>query len=325
MSGFVELLLIPAAAGGAWGWLTGKLEQNRERDQKDLVFDADQVQLLSEALTLADTKMREQHSASAGIWRGPLSLFGKRQEEQAAKDEVPEWAVASVNKMKRLVDSAAELGDRTDVYQTQLRVAAENSKSLFGKRLLRQPVEGHIEQLEELTRNLTLQNESLEKARAAFDNPRRAPKTDPEASVTDSNSGKSRFGCEALRCCNPRKRGHGIAVTNGQDRCDEAEADPSALTRVHSMASRSSSSRSLPARSTSMSILREEAKVGIVYRDCREKAMDERWGLHKIDWGSLLSMAGNASADFYRQKELLKEAQKRAEEERVPDPRQTGL
>lgn len=325
MSGF-ELLLIPAAAGGAWAWLKGK--QNHDRDQKDLVVDADQVHLLREALTLAHTEMRAQHSASAGIWRGPLSLFGKRQEEQAAKDGVPDWAVASVKKMKQLVDSAVELSDRSDVYQTQLHVAAENSKSLFGKRLLRQPVVSHIEQLEELTWNLTLQNSSLEKARAAFDDPRRAPKTEPEASMTESNGGKLRFGYQAVRCCSPRQRLHSIAGTKGQ----AVSLDPSALTRVGSVASSSASSSSLPARATSMTILQEEAKAGIAYRKAKEqtdyvqeKATDKRWGLQKIEWSTLLSMAGNASADFYRQKELLKEAQKRAEEERVPDPGEAGI
>mmetsp|Transcript_127188 Transcript_127188/g.231099 ORF Transcript_127188/g.231099 Transcript_127188/m.231099 type:complete len:266 (-) Transcript_127188:153-950(-) len=104
------------------------------------------------------------HRALTAAWQGPLSLFGATAEARAVEQGVPPWAVAAVHTAQDLVDEAAELGDLTDVYNVQLVMAVRE-----GHGLLRAPLQGLIEYLDDLSMRLTAHVPAMILARMAFD------------------------------------------------------------------------------------------------------------------------------------------------------------
>lgn len=298
MSGLEPLIVVPIV-GGVYAWWKGRKEKNR--DEQELAADTAEVRLLREAMQKAHHGMSEQHKVSADVWRGPLSLFGKRDEKRAQEAHVPQWAIDCVHRMQTLVHEAASQGDRADVYKTQLDVAEKD-----GKGLMRGPVVGHVQKLEQLTFDLRLENERLAQARAAFDSPDTAPREQPEASITKSKGGKLNFGYTPGRL---------------DLEYEVVAAYPTSL-------------QELPARFMSlgedqMKILRDRGKWGKAYvateqaaEVANKKGQEATWKtimtMGQTNWSAISamnSMNGNASVDFFAQKKLQEEARRARERE----------
>lgn len=135
--------------------------------------------LLQNALHRAHSALDQEHRTLTGTWRAPLSLFSKKDQEEASRNGVPTWAVDIVCRVQGLVAEAAALGDSTDAYKATLSAAS------FG-----QPVPGPrgnpskyvlelLENLDDLTAKLHVEQSRLVLARIAFDKPAEAAQEDP--------------------------------------------------------------------------------------------------------------------------------------------------
>ncbi|CAE8590955.1 unnamed protein product, partial [Polarella glacialis] len=138
--------------------------EQRRRDDEELAESLEEFQYLRVVLVEAKVCAHAGHRAVTAAWRGPLSLFGQREEAAAAERGVPAWAAAAACAARGLADEAAELQDLADVYEAQLMLAAR-----VGRSLRRAPVRQLEAQLERLSLDLTTQVPSVILAREAFD------------------------------------------------------------------------------------------------------------------------------------------------------------
>lgn len=141
--------------------------QEAERDSRELAGPKD-LRRMRAQLEEVHSAVAAAHRALAEAWGGPLSLFDERAEQSALESGVPEGAIACVRKAQALIDEAAELGDRADVYETQLRIAESS-----GAGLLREPVAQLIVNLTCLAQRLSAHCAPLREARCGFDSPSR--------------------------------------------------------------------------------------------------------------------------------------------------------
>ncbi|CAE8731429.1 unnamed protein product, partial [Polarella glacialis] len=94
--------------------------EQRRRDDEELAESLEEFQYLRVVLVEAKVCAHAGHRAVTAAWRGPLSLFGQREEAAAAERGVPAWAAAAACAARGLADEAAELQDLADVYEAQL-------------------------------------------------------------------------------------------------------------------------------------------------------------------------------------------------------------
>eukprot|EP00439_Symbiodinium_sp_Y106_P020498 s1083_g2.t1 len=78
-------------------------------------------------LLRAQQRMDAEHRVATSTWRAPLSLFDER---QASSGGIPDWAIRTVLKARRLVEQAAGLGDLTDVYEAQILTAQREKRGI---------------------------------------------------------------------------------------------------------------------------------------------------------------------------------------------------
>lgn len=137
--------------------------KQHRRDEEQLAT-PEELFLLRQMLRQAHSSVDAGHRALTATWQGPLSLFAAREEQAATARGVPPWAIAAVLKAQRLVDTAAELGDLTDVYEAQLIIAEKEDKGAQWA-----PVRALEERLDALGLQLTTHIPALIIAREAFD------------------------------------------------------------------------------------------------------------------------------------------------------------
>jgi len=159
MDGGVTVSAIASAVAVRLGFTEHK------RDEKQLATPED-IQCFRTSLAEAHAALDSAHRALTTEWGSPLSLFDDGAMREALERGVPGWAVASVQRAQDLVHEAAELGDRADVYEAQLRLADDN-----GAGLLREPVNKLLEQLADLTQRLSLHSPLLRRAHDEFASP----------------------------------------------------------------------------------------------------------------------------------------------------------
>ncbi|CAE7812451.1 unnamed protein product [Symbiodinium microadriaticum] len=121
-------------------------------------------------LLRAQQRMDAEHRVATSTWRAPLSLFDER---QASNGGIPDWAIRTVLKARRLVEQAAGLGDLTDVYEAQILTAQREKRGIARAPLLR-----HLENLDSATEQLRAHHPYLEAAKNAFNSPVEAETTE---------------------------------------------------------------------------------------------------------------------------------------------------
>lgn len=158
LDGGATVFSLVGAAGAALGY-----KQNK-RDETELVEDSQEITKLRDALTASREKVDTGHRAVTSAWGIPASLF----EEQNARDAlcrgVPVWAVACVCKARSLTQTAAELRDLSDLYDSQLNLASQN-----GKGVLHSFVRRLTEELEFQGLQFSQHLPCIEAARSAFE------------------------------------------------------------------------------------------------------------------------------------------------------------
>ncbi|CAJ1394085.1 unnamed protein product [Effrenium voratum] len=89
------------------------------------------------ALRRGQQAVDAEHRVATSAWRAPLSLFDETAQKRAAERGVPEWAILTVLKARRLVEEATGSGDLTEVYQAQILTAQREKR-----KVLRAPLPG---------------------------------------------------------------------------------------------------------------------------------------------------------------------------------------
>ncbi|CAJ1341928.1 unnamed protein product [Effrenium voratum] len=89
------------------------------------------------ALRRGQQAVDAEHRVATSAWRAPLSLFDETTQKRAAERGVPEWAILTVLKARRLVEEATGSGDLTEVYQAQILTAQREKR-----KVLRAPLPG---------------------------------------------------------------------------------------------------------------------------------------------------------------------------------------
>lgn len=170
MSG-LELLFIDGGATvttlvGAGAAALGYKQRRTDDDQ--FVGSEEELCSLRSNLRQAQNSLDAGHGALTAAWRGPLSLFGSRDESAAIERGVPKWATSVALGARGLVDEAAGLGDLADVYEAQLRLA-EQGDSQSNRGVLRDPVLDLSERIEDLAQRSTEAVPAVVLSRDAFD------------------------------------------------------------------------------------------------------------------------------------------------------------
>eukprot|EP00747_Dinoflagellata_sp_TGD_P206535 gnl/TRDRNA2_/TRDRNA2_80234_c0_seq1.p1 gnl/TRDRNA2_/TRDRNA2_80234_c0~~gnl/TRDRNA2_/TRDRNA2_80234_c0_seq1.p1 ORF type:complete len:428 (+),score=95.29 gnl/TRDRNA2_/TRDRNA2_80234_c0_seq1:14-1297(+) len=190
MSG-LEVLFIDGGAtvsGLAAAALSAIGYKQSQKDDEELA----KVEQLPDMLRLlqeAHAKMDAKHSQMTSTWRCPLSLFGEREASAAASRGVPSEAIAAVWAGQRLVDEAAALVDRCDVYEAQLSIAIRDGSQ--GKGLLRAPVCKLTESVNSMSLRLERYIPRMVSARKAFDAPQDAVLADLQVDEAEAEIAKS--------------------------------------------------------------------------------------------------------------------------------------
>ncbi|CAE7224422.1 unnamed protein product, partial [Symbiodinium pilosum] len=71
-----------------------------------------------------------EHRTATSTWCSPISLFDEAARQKASQGGIPEWAIRTVLKARRLVDQASGLGDLTDVYEAQIVTAKREKRGI---------------------------------------------------------------------------------------------------------------------------------------------------------------------------------------------------
>mmetsp|Transcript_33070 Transcript_33070/g.74357 ORF Transcript_33070/g.74357 Transcript_33070/m.74357 type:complete len:311 (+) Transcript_33070:82-1014(+) len=121
---------------------------------------------LRRVLHRAQERMDFAHRAATSAWCAPLSLFDEVAQGQATRSGIPDWAIRTVLKARRLVEQAAGLGDLTDVYEAQILTAQKEKRGLARAALLL-----HLEHLDEAAEELRAHLPYLQAAKKTFDSP----------------------------------------------------------------------------------------------------------------------------------------------------------
>ncbi|CAE7199591.1 unnamed protein product, partial [Symbiodinium natans] len=87
---------------------------------------------LRRALQRAQGRMDAEHRVATTTWCAPLSLFDEAAQRHAATGGIPDWAILTVLKARRLVEQAAGLGDLTDVYEEKGRMSGAAIQTVGG-------------------------------------------------------------------------------------------------------------------------------------------------------------------------------------------------
>lgn len=126
------------------------------------------------------------HRSMTKAWNSPLSLYGHREEVQAAERGVPSWALQNASSACHLAETAAEQVSLSECYEAQLCIPLSrllgNEKSEALNMVLVDPVHTLIRYMEATAQCLSLNLPVLEKTKAAFSKP--GSQLDPAAWIT---------------------------------------------------------------------------------------------------------------------------------------------
>lgn len=114
------------------------------------------------------------HRAITKAWHGPLSLFGEREEREAAQRGVPAWALENARAARHLAEIAAEQLNLSECYEAQLCIPLSKLFSSKGKidtsdMVLQDPVLTLVKWMEETASCLKCNLSAVEQTRDAFD------------------------------------------------------------------------------------------------------------------------------------------------------------
>lgn len=136
------------------------------------------------ALREAQDAVRIRHCELTKAWGAPISLFGKRHEDQAVARGVPRWAIDKVREVQELLDEVTVLGNHVESYEIQIEEAFSQ-----GRRVTRHGLSFLLQRLESHEHHLQAQLSSLRAARAAFGRPADAPQELPVSSPSVEKRG----------------------------------------------------------------------------------------------------------------------------------------